>query len=129
MLVELLRLAAATAILVVLPGWLLVKALFPHSPPHPRTLRVAERVTLTLAGGILLLMLVASILGFLPYSGTRGHFQSLATGGMPNVELSMLAVMGILLWVGLQRGAFPRLAARFPRLAEPIVVRKGAARQ
>lgn len=110
----LVRFALVLALVVILPGVLLVGALF----PAPRsTLTRLERSYLSLAGGILLLMLVGLILGFLP-AGERGHFRTLATGA-PNVELAVLAVSALLFWVGLVRGAYPRIAARFPRLAQP----------
>lgn len=110
----LVRLLLALAILVLLPGALLVNAFF----PKPRsTLTRLERGYLSVAAGILLLMLIGVVLGFLP-AGERGHFRTLATGA-PNVELSVLAVSVLLFWVGLVRGAYPRVAARFPRLAQP----------
>lgn len=114
MLLELLRLALALVLLVLLPGYLLVNALFPA--PRSR-LTGLERGYLTVAGGILLLMLLGLVLGFLPGPG-RGWFQSLATGA-PFVELATLAACAGLFVVGLRRGAYPRLSARFPRLAAP----------
>ena len=110
----LLRLVLVLALLVLLPGAILVNALF---PPPRSTLTRLERGYLAVAGGILLLMLVGVVLGLLP-GGERGHFRTLATGA-PTVELALLAVSVLLFWVGLQRGAYPRVAARFPRLAQP----------
>lgn len=118
MLLEAVWVLIAAGLLVALPGWLLVVALFPHRS----SLSVAERTYLSLGGGILLLMLVASVLGFLPH-GQVGHLQSLATGGMPNVELSMLVVSGALLYVGARRGAHAWLVARYPRLLAPFAAR------
>ena len=121
MLLEVLRLALALVLLVVLPGVALVNALF----PGPRsTLTRLERGYLAVAGGILLLMLVGIILGFLPSGDGRGWFRTFATG-FPNVEVATLLVTGALFWVGVQRGAYPRLAARYPRLAaSPAPVRE-----
>ena len=119
MLLELLRLALALALLVVLPGVALVNALF----PAPRsTLTRLERGYLAVAGGILVLMLVGVVLGFLPSGDGRGWFRTLSTG-FPNVEVATLLVTGILVWVGVQRGAYPRLAGRFAR-AGPGPVRE-----
>lgn len=116
MLLELLRLALALALLVVLPGILLVNALF----PAPRSsLTRLERGYLAVASGILLLMLVGIVLGFLPH-GERGWFRTLATG-FPLVELASLGVSAVLFWVGLVRGAYPRLSARYPSLGASAV--------
>lgn len=115
MLLEALRLALALLLLVALPGWLLLRALFPER----RSLSGAAQVYLVAAGGVLVLMLVGIVLGFLPHSGGRGAFQSLATGGMPNVELATLAASLVLFWIGAHRGAYPRVRARFPRLVAP----------
>lgn len=109
-----LRLALALALLVALPGWLLVHALLPAR----EKLGTAQRIYLTVAGGILLTMLVASLLGFLPH-GDRGALQSIFLGGMPNLEIAMLAVCVSLLWLGAHRGAYPAFARRYPRLAAP----------
>lgn len=112
MLLEALRLTLALALLVVLPGFLLANALFPSRT----VVRGAARVYLVLGGGLLVLMLVGGVLGLLPH-GDQGWFQSLTMGGMPTVELAMLGTCGLLFWVGLHRGAYPRLAARYPSLA------------
>jgi len=112
MLLEILRLLVVTGLLVILPGFLLVNAVF-----RPGRLTWLERAYMSLAGGILLLILVGVVLGFLPH-GSRGFFQTTATGS-PNVEFATLAVSVVLFSVGIQRGAYPRLARRFPRLAAP----------
>ncbi|GEM_PF-5540462 len=98
-------------LLVVLPGWLLVNALF---VPRRVALGWMTRAYLAVAGGALLLSLVGVILGLLPHRKT-GYYETLATGA-PTVELAMLAVMALLFYVGLVRGAYPRVAARFPKL-------------
>lgn len=115
MLLEALRLFVALLLLVALPGWLLVRALFPAQGSLTRW----QQAYLVPAGGILVLMLLGIVLGFLPRAGSRGHFQSLATGGMPNVELAVVAASLVLFWVGAHRGAYPRASARFPALAAP----------
>lgn len=120
---ELLRLTLAVGLLVALPGWLLVNALF---PPGRARLGWMERGYLSLAGGVLVLVLVGVLLGLLPHDGT-GYFQTLATG-LPNVELATLAVSGLLFYVGLLRGAYPRVAARYPHLLDPQAPR-GPARE
>lgn len=114
MLAELLRLAAAILLLVVLPGYLLVQAAF---PPVKNRIGVTERAYLSFVGGIVVLILVGVTLGFLPH-GDRGWFQTSATGA-PNVEIALLVVSVLLFYVGLQRGSFPSVARRFPRLVQP----------
>lgn len=111
MFVELLRLLLAVGLLVVLPGWLLVNALFPRGRS---SLSGLERGYVAAGGGILLLIFVGVVLGFLPHSGD-GFFQTLGSG-FPHVELAMLGVSLLLGYVGLHRGAYPRVAARYPRL-------------
>ncbi len=100
------------AFLVVLPGVLLVNAAFP-----PGRLSRLERGYLSVAGGVLLLILVGVVLGLFPH-GDRGFFQTAATG-LPNVEIATLAVSLVLFHLGLQRGAYPNIARRFPRLTAP----------
>lgn len=112
MLLALLRLGVALALLVVVPGALLLNALL---PPHRSRLTRVERAYLSLAGGALLLMLVGVVLGMLPH-GSTGWFGSLATGGFPHLELALLAVSIGLFYVGLRRGAYPGLVARWPAL-------------
>jgi len=115
MLAELLRLGVVLLLMLVLPGYVAVQAAF---PPGRSRLTMLERGYLTVVGGIVLLILVGLALGFLPHSAGRGFFQTSATG-MPNVELLLLAVTGALFFVGLQRGAWPGIAKRFPRLVNP----------
>lgn len=117
MLFEALRLALAFLLLIALPGYLLVRALFPARGSLPP----AQQVYLGLAGGVLLLATVGIVLGFLPHAAGRGAFQSIATEGMPNVELASFGVCLVLFWIGAARGAYPRVAARYPRLVAPWV--------
>jgi uncharacterized membrane protein len=98
MIPEIARLVVAAALLVALPGFLLVQAAFP--PPRSR-LSWTERASVGVA------------LGLLPH-GERGFFQTAATG-VPFVEVAMVLVCLGLLKVGLDRGAYPALAARLPR--------------
>lgn len=115
-LIETLRILLAVALLVVVPGVLLVNALLP--PPTAR-LRRSERAALGVTAGMLLLMLVGVVLGFLPH-GERGSFSTFATG-FPHVEIVTVSLAAILFWVGAQRGAYPSVTARWPRLAQPVV--------
>lgn len=90
-----LRLALAVAFLVAVPGFLLVRALFPRAG-----LTRIERGYLAVASGILLLMLVGVTLGSVP--------------GWPlfapvPVAAALAAVSLGLFGIGLQRGAYPRL--------------------
>lgn len=119
MLLEVARLLLVTALLVALPGYLLVNALFPAR----HALRPLERAYLVASSGTLLLITVGVVLGLLPH-GDEGHFRTLLTGA-PNLELAVLAASLVLLWIGLHRGAYPRLAARFPKL---LAMAPGAAK-
>lgn len=123
MLAEAIGVVAATTLLIVLPGWLLLRAFF----PDPKSLGGAASVYLTLAGGILVLMTIGIVLGFLPH-GSRGAFQSIPLEGMPNVELATIAACLLLFWVGARRGAYARIRARLPWLV-PARASKGADRE
>lgn len=112
MLAEMLRLLLVVVLFVALPGWLLVNAVF---PPGRSALRGMERAYVSVAGGILLLIFVGVVLGLLPHQDSHGFFQTFATG-LPNVELAMIGTSILLGYIGLQRGAYPRVAARFPHL-------------
>lgn len=111
---SLVGLALVVLLLVALPGWLLVNAAF---PPTRSRLSWLERGYLIVAGGAMTTALVGVILGLLPH-GQTGWLQTITTG-IPNVELAMLAVCALAFYVGLLRGAYPRIAARFPRLVAP----------
>lgn len=113
MLVEVSRLVLVVLLLFALPGYLVVNAAFPR-----RTFRGLERGYLVLATGALALMAVGVALGLLPRGGERGWFTTSATG-FPSVELATAAACVALFWVGLVRGAYPKLAARYPRLLVP----------
>jgi hypothetical protein len=119
MLLDFVRFVLATALLVVLPGVLVVNAAFPRSSSQ---IQGFERTYLSVALGLLTLILVAVGLGSIPHEG-RGYFQSSATGA-PYLELAMLAVCLTLLYIGLVRGAYPGTAARFPRVAHPHAPRR-----
>lgn len=110
MLPGILLLLIGSLLFVALPGWVLVNALL----PRPASLKPLERAYLSIAGGLVVVITVGVILGFLPHDGS-GHLQTIATGA-PTAELALLAVTALLFWVGLHRGAYPRIAARFPRL-------------
>jgi hypothetical protein len=113
MLAETLRFLLVGALLVILPGFLLLQALL---PPGRASLRGPERAFLTIVGGFVVVTLVGLVLGFLPHKpGEDGHYSTLATGA-PTVEIVLLLVCGLLFYVGLARGAYPRLTARFPQL-------------
>ena len=111
---SLVGLVLVTLLLVALPGWLLVNAAF---PPRRVALPWFERAYLALGGGALQLILAGVVLGLIPH-GKTGFFETLATGA-PNVELAVLGVSVLMFYVGLLRGAYPRIAARFPRLVAP----------
>lgn len=115
MLVETLRFVVVGALLVVVPGFFLVQATFP--PGRGSGLTRPERAFLSVSLGIVLLMLIGLLLGFLPHEeGQDGHYGSLANGGAPNMEMILLALSALLFYVGIARGAYPRLTARFPKL-------------
>ena len=107
MLFTLLRVILVAALLVTLPGVLLVNALL---PPGKARLRRSERALLAFAGGVFLMMLVGVVLGSLPH-GDKGIF------GPWTVAAGVVLASVALLVVGARRGAYPRLVARWPQLA------------
>lgn len=113
MVLETLRILLVGALLVLVPGFLLVQALM---PPARTTLRAPERAFLSLVAGFVLVTLVGLVLGFLPHAEGEDGLYSTAMQGAPNAELALLALSALLFYVGLVRGAYPRLTARFPQL-------------
>lgn len=104
--------AAGLLLLFFLPGFALLSALFPRhrwfGPFHPFALPALSIVT-----SVVILVLVGSVLGFLPGgTGGRGWFQGNQTGA-PIIELSLGALTFLLFIVAWARGAFPLL--RKPR--------------
>lgn len=99
MLLDALRFAVVVALVVLVPGFLLVQAAF---PPRKASLTVVERTYLACAGGLLLVALVGVTLGLLPGPGL---FSTSATG-FPHVEVALGGLCALLAWVGASRGAF-----------------------
>lgn len=104
--------AAGLLLLFFLPGFALLSALFPRhrwfGPFHPFALPALSIVT-----SVVVLVLVGSLLGFLPGGPDgRGWFQGNQTGA-PVIEAVLAALSSLLLVVAWARGAFPLL--RKPR--------------
>lgn len=110
MLWTVLRIVLTVALVVLLPGYLLLQAALP-----PRAMRYSwtQQLYLAAAGGVLLVTLVGVILGRLPH-GEKGYFSTFATGS-PNAELALIGISVALFFVGYQRGNYPRLWARFKK--------------
>jgi hypothetical protein len=101
--------ALALALIAFLPGFLLVKALFPRRPGEDfdGVMQLFMSVTLS----VVLTILVGTTLGFLPHGDGRGYFQGSETGA-PFIELSLGALSLALFVAALYRGAFPRLSKK-----------------
>lgn len=95
-------------LLLFLPGYMLLHALFPgrryFGPFHPFALPALSVVV-----SVAVLVAVGSVLGFLPGGvGGLGWFQGNKTGA-PVLELTLAAVSVALFAVGWWRGSFPLL--------------------
>lgn len=107
---------------LVLPGYLLVKAVLPHGPTTgsrrtDRGLLAFLSVTLSVA----LTILVGTLLGF------QGRFAGFATG-TPTLEASLAGVSLVLFLVALRRGAFPHVSAFLGRDTAPPREPRGVVR-
>lgn len=101
------------ALLFVLPGYLLLQALFPQrrwfGPFHAIAVP-----TLSVVTSVAILVVVGTVLGFLPGGpGDKGWFQGNQSGA-PVLEIVLGALSFMLLGVAVWRGAFPLLRAGRP---------------
>ncbi|HVL48669.1 MAG TPA: DUF1616 domain-containing protein [Candidatus Thermoplasmatota archaeon] len=96
--------AVALALIAFVPGFFLVKALF----PRPRAAGFDALLTgfLSVATSLAITIVVGVVLGFLPAEG-RGYFQA-AGSGFPFIESSLALVSVALAAVAWRRGAFRR---------------------
>lgn len=95
----------------LLPGWLLVRALWPEARVRD-PMSFLRTLVLSIAFSIAITIVVASTLGFLPH-GETGLFRPLWIGAA-----LVAATVGLASWA-LRRGAFPRLARRPTRELTP----------
>lgn len=101
------------SLILFVTGYLLVKATWPKEDPVPELGRASIPI-LAVVMSMCITIIVGCILGFLPYSGKRGWFQTWGSGA-PILETCLLLVSVALFLVASHRGAFPRLAARSRR--------------
>lgn len=95
----------------LLPGWLLVRALWPEGRVRD-PMSFLRTLVLSMGFSVGITICVASLLGYLPH-GQRGFF------GPVGIAAGLLAAAaGAFVW-GLRRGAFPRLARRTNRAVAP----------
>lgn len=114
-----LQAVAGLALIFLLPGYFLVKAVFPRE-------RLSEDfhgplvLFLSVSMSLVITILVGSVLGFLPKpaGAEKGFFQGAATG-FPYIELALVGVTVLLALVAAVRGAFPFLRSRRAPRAEP----------
>lgn len=107
-------------LLLFLPGFFLLQALFPRrrwfGPFHAFALPA-----LSVLASLFILVLVGAALGFLPGgTGGKGWFQGSQTGA-PILEATLGGLSAVLFAVAWARGAFPLLARR-PRAARHLNV-------
>lgn len=104
-----LTLVGGFLLLFLAPGYFLLHALFPgrryFGPFHPVALPL-----LSIVASTAILVVVGSILGFLPGAGPNGlgWFQGNQTGA-PVIEIAMGAVSVVLFAIGWARGSYPLL--------------------
>lgn len=102
----LIKLILAGALVFVVPGYLLVRALWPRpagDAPGP-----IVRGVLTVVLSISITILVGFVLGFLPHAeGSRGWLQT-SGSGFPFAEIALLGISGVFLAIGSARGAYSR---------------------
>ena len=101
----LLRILFAMIILLFLPGFLLVQALFPRknelSEEDDWLYRIVLSVVLSIVIAIILAFIISS-LGVNEDTG-KGYFTAL------NITISLIAIRVVLFVIGIMRGAYPRI--------------------
>lgn len=110
----------ALALIFILPGFFLVKAVFPRRrlsedfhAPYVLFLSVTMSIVVTI--------LVGTTLGFLPKpaGAEKGYFQGAATG-FPFIEIALGGVTLVLAAAAVLRGAFPRVYAGLRPVVESV---------
>lgn len=109
MVLALLRLLVAGALVFVVPGYLLVRALWP--PAAPGSPGPVARGVLSVVLSMSLTILVGVLLGFLPHEdASMGWLQTSATG-LPFAEGLLVALSTLFIVIGMARGAYSRSRA------------------
>lgn len=88
----------------LLPGWLLLRAVWPHERVRD-PFSFLRALVLAVGLSIAVTIVVGSILGFLPH-GETGLFTP------AGIAVGLLVASGALFAWGVRRGAFPRLSRR-----------------
>jgi hypothetical protein len=117
MVLEALRIIGSILLILFIPGYLFIQALFPRKNELDETDDFLYRVVLAISMSIIISILVGFVLGSLgtnPSTG-KGYFQTFY------IVLSLIVISVVLFFVGLYRNAYPFFNRRFkPRQDLPI---------
>ncbi len=109
---------AGLALILLLPGYFLVKTVFPRERLS-RDLHAPLLLFLSVALSVVTTVLVGSVLAFWPRgAGERGLFQGAATGA-PIIETALAGTTAALAIAAIARGAFPRVFRGVGRWRNP----------
>lgn len=126
MVLEILRVVFGLLLIFVVPGTLLVKAMFPRPGELDKEYNAIYVLTIGMAVSVCLTILVGFVLGSIePPEGAKGYFDT------PYIVGSLVGLSAVFLVIGWWRGAYPWLGlihkklARFPQPADaPVGTRR-----
>jgi len=117
---DILRIIAGIVLIFFLPGYMLVKSLFPGSKDLDKEYNTLYVVTLGMAMSIVITILSGFILGSIPPDPEteKGYFKS------PYIETNLIVITVVLFVVAWYRGGFPIMGKLHPSLLRVPKVEK-----
>jgi len=109
--VDILRIILGILLIFFLPGFMLIKSLFPGSKDLDKEYNMLYVITLGMAMSIVITILSGFVLGSIPPdSSGKGYFRS------PFIEINLVVITVILFFVAWYRGGFPIMGKLHPSL-------------
>lgn len=113
--IDILRIFLAIVLLFFLPGYMVIKSLFPGKRDLDNEYNEIYVFTLSIAMSIVISILTGFILASLPPDASgKGYLRS------PFIEISLITITIILFIIAWHRGAFPWLGKVHPKLQKVI---------
>lgn len=109
--VDILRIILGILLIFFLPGFMLIKSLFPGSKDLDKEYNMLYVITLGMAMSIVITILSGFVLGSIPPDSSGiGYFRS------PFIEINLVVITVILFFVAWYRGGFPIMGKLHPSL-------------